>query len=81
MRVLKELSDCRGEYCFSDVMASDLFLSLIIIIIIIIMMKTLLNENFIEFFMHLQFQISLLKVIYNWLLDTLYITLHMDIII
>jgi hypothetical protein len=36
------------------------------------------NENFIEFFMHLQLQTSLLKVIYNWLLDTLYITLHMD---
>ena len=32
------------------------------------------NENFIEFFMHLQLKISLLKVIYNWLLDTLYIT-------
>ena len=32
------------------------------------------NENFIEFFMHLQLKISLLKVIHNWLLDTLYIT-------
>jgi hypothetical protein len=43
--------------------------------------KYSLNENFIEFFMHLQLQISLLKIIYNWLLDTLYITLHMDLII
>jgi hypothetical protein len=33
------------------------------------------NENFIDFFMHfIQLKISLLKVIYNWLLDTLYIT-------
>jgi hypothetical protein len=38
--------------------------------------KTDYNENFTEFFMHLQLQISLLKVIYNWLLDTLYTLLH-----
>jgi hypothetical protein len=38
--------------------------------------KTDYNENFTEYFMHLQLQISLLKVIYNWLLDTLYTLLH-----
>ena len=51
MRVLKERSDCKGESCFSDVMASDLFLSLFHYHYYFIIMEILFN-NFVIYYIY-----------------------------